>query len=423
MPTSLRARLVDLYVSDGLRDLRRATRRLARRVRGRPRALTYVHEVDDPYCALMVQILPRFVEAAGAQLQIAILPTPGEAYAPDRARLRAWAQADAARLARRHGLRFPEVAAAPSLASIEDAQRAALIEGPWRGWLARLDALSQALLAGEAIAADAGGPSEDEARARLRANEAEVHRLGHYQGGMLHYEGEWYWGLDRLALLEQRLRDEGLDLAPTLDPGAPVIVEPAPAGAAIELFYSMRSPYSYLALDRSVALARRHGVELQIRLVLPMVMRGLAVPWLKRRSIVLDCKRLAGELGVDFGRIADPVGEGIERCMAVATLARREDRLVPWLRAVGEGVWSRGVDVASDRGLRELATIAGLDADAALAAATAPPDDWRAEADANREALLAMGLWGVPCFRIGELALWGQDRLDVLDAALRRGIE
>ena len=43
----------------------------------------------------------------------------------------------------------------------------------------------------------------------------------------------------------------------------PVIVEPAPAGAAIELFYSMRSPYSYLALDRSVALARRHGVPVE----------------------------------------------------------------------------------------------------------------------------------------------------------------
>jgi len=41
-------------------------------------------------------------------------------------------------------------------------------------------------------------------------------------------------------------------------------------------------------------------------------------------------------------------------------------------------------------------------------------EGWRARAEDNRDALTALGLWGVPSFRIGDLSVWGQDRLWVL---------
>ena len=34
--------------------------------------------------------------------------------------------------------------------------------------------------------------------------------LGHYLGGTLYYAGEWYWGIDRLPYLEERLIQTGL---------------------------------------------------------------------------------------------------------------------------------------------------------------------------------------------------------------------
>ena len=47
-------------------------------------------------------------------------------------------------------------------------------------------------------------------------------------------------------------------------------------------------------------------------------------------------------------------------------------------------------------------------------------DSWRAVAEANQEELLAAGLWGVPCLRVGEGPMvWGQDRLWVIEDALR----
>jgi 2-hydroxychromene-2-carboxylate isomerase len=55
-------------------------------------------------------------------------------------------------------------------------------------------------------------------------------------------------------------------------------------------------------MQRVQDLARRTALHLELRPVLPMVMRGLSVPWPKRRYIVLDTKREALRLGVEIAR-------------------------------------------------------------------------------------------------------------------------
>ena len=42
----------------------------------------------------------------------------------------------------------------------------------------------------------------------LFSNYEELRRHGHYQGAMLAYGGDWYWGIDRLPYLEARLRKD-----------------------------------------------------------------------------------------------------------------------------------------------------------------------------------------------------------------------
>jgi hypothetical protein len=39
-------------------------------------------------------------------------------------------------------------------------------------------------------------------------NHALLHKLKHYGTAMIHFEGEWYWGVSRLHHLEIRLRKE-----------------------------------------------------------------------------------------------------------------------------------------------------------------------------------------------------------------------
>lgn len=80
------------------------------------------------------------------------------------------------------------------------------------------------------------------------------------------------------------------------------------------------------------------------------------------------------------------------------------------------GVWSEGIDAGSDRGLRRIAERAGLawsDARDAL-----HDETWRALAEANRTEMFALGLWGVPSLRVGDTAVWGQDRLWAVQQAV-----
>ena len=85
-----------------------------------------------------------------------------------------------------------------------------------------------------------------------------------------------------------------------------------------------------------------------------------------------------------------------------------------------QGVWAEGLDAGSDRGLRRIAERAGLSWSDAHAALDDPA--WRETAEANRTALLALGLWGVPSFAVRDTAVWGQDRLWAVQQALLKPI-
>ena len=232
----------------------------------------------------------------------------------------------------------------------------------------------------------------------LEENRQKLQKLGHYNTAMLWYGGEWYWGIDRLHYLVDRLRSLGVSKGE----GTP------PRIAALELFYSLRSPYSWLALGRIYDIADAFGIDLHIRPVLPMVMRGMAVPRAKLLYIATDTAREAARRNVPFGKFADPVGAGVERCMAVLYYAFGEKRAREFLFAAGEAIWAKGIDVATDKGLRKVTAKAGLFWPDARKAAD--EDGWRSHAEDNRVAMMDAGSWGVPTMRIGDFVTWGQDR-------------
>jgi len=245
-------------------------------------------------------------------------------------------------------------------------------------------------------------------------------RRGHYNSAMLHYEGEWYWGVDRLPYLLDRLNDLGAarQTAPdrllgSIRQATEVTLPVTPPSAAknlppLEFFHSIRSPYSYLALRRAFEIADAYGLGLQLRPVLPMVMRGMQVPMQKLLYILKDAAREAERLGIAFGRFADPVGTATERSLAAFRYADSEKRGREFLQNAGEAIWSQAVDVATDSGMRSVTGKTGLfwpDVKTAMEG-----DEWRAATEENRESMMASGCWGVPTMRIGDFAVWGQDR-------------
>ena len=246
-------------------------------------------------------------------------------------------------------------------------------------------------------------------------------QMGHYLGATFFYAGEWYWGIDRLHHLEARLQDleaqragvSGFIFAPPADLAA---ATPAVNPAPIDFFLSLRSPYSAIVTPRVFELGRLTGAPVRLRYLLPMVMRGLPVPREKRMYISLDAAREAFVRGIPFGRVNDPVGRPTERGLALIPLAERHGVGQAYLRSFMRGVWSEGIDAGSERGLRRIAQRAGLNWDEAQIALK--DEGWRAVAEANRTEMFALGLWGVPSFRVGDVSTWGQDRLWVVEQAL-----
>lgn len=184
----------------------------------------------------------------------------------------------------------------------------------------------------------------------------------------------------------------------------------------IRFFFSFRSPYSYLAAPRAFALAQRHQVEIDFRGVMPMAMRGQSVPFAKRIHTLRDTKREATRLGLPFGRIHDPIGEGAVRCLRVSEHAKDVGLVEPFVLTASRAIWGEAIEVASDEGLRGVCERAGLDWAACRAAIDDPAMQERVQA--NTDELAGLGMWGVPVFTLGDECFWGQDRIEDLEAAL-----
>ncbi|MEO0882669.1 MAG: DsbA family protein [Pseudomonadota bacterium] len=406
-------------------DRRDAKRRSAERKReseNAPHIVEYFHEAGDPYSHLLVQLLPEFCRRYEIELQVHIVPPPEDAAAPDRKRLETYSRRDAEILARQLNLEFDDAWGQPTMTRVSQANKMLVSAVQSGEFLQTGKLISQTLWSGASFEVDAGpDPVTDTA---LAESDERRDKLGHYLGATLYYAGEWYWGPDRLHYLERRLRDLG-----AVNSGAPEILLAKPPGTPsaashrskahgqqLHWYLSFRSPYTGIVAERVKNLAEVYGAELKLRFVLPMVMRGMQVPRKKGIYIMKDVVREAERLGIPFGNIVDPVGDPVERGYAILHNAIEQGRGYEFVRAFLSGVWAEGIDAGTDRGLKQITETAGLswnDVKHLIG-----KDDWRADAEANRQEMFEYGLWGVPSFRVGEVAVWGQDRLWVIEQVL-----
>ncbi len=420
------------------RDKARARAERERRRKGEPHRIEFFHQVDDPYSHLLAQALVKLQERYDVEVVTWLAEPPEDWAAPARALLESYSLIDARRLAEKAGFHVTsaEPPDAELVVSVQQQLAATLATPEEPGSAATLEAavaLGKGLWSGESAAAAEDRATDATLEAALRAGTERRAELGHYLGGTCFYGGEWTWGIDRLAYLEERLTDLGArrSSGAAVESDAPIYAQPRlleePVAAdALEatnlpdfhFFASFRSPYTWISTERVIRLAEAFGVNLRIRFVLPMVMRGLPVKRSKRVYILLDAAREARRNGVQFGPISDPVGKPVERGYSLLPWAIEQGKGIEYFRSFMTLVWSQAVDAGSDRGLRKIVEGAGLDWKEGRGYLDDPA--WRAEAERNREELFDLGLWGVPSFLVGSVAAWGQDRLWVLEDEYRR---
>lgn len=202
--------------------------------------------------------------------------------------------------------------------------------------------------------------------------------------------------------------------------------------ATIDLFWSFRSPYSYLATPGALKLERDFDVTVRLRPVLPLAVRdpGFFSPDnLKRaRYIALDWVRRAQMAGMAHAWPSpDPIVQDLQtyRVAAEQPYIHRLTRLGVEAERRGAGIeFAFEVSHVIFGGTRDWhlgGTLAGAAQRAGLDLAamdTAIGHDGGAghvaEIEANQAALTAAGHWGVPTFAIDGEPFFGEDRIDTL---------
>ena len=417
----LRSQLLNLYLDYRYVELQRRVAELRRKLIGRPHLVSVFLQLDDPYSYLLSHYLPQFATHYVVVVKIYLAQSLGNEYTPQPGMLAEYAVRDCQLMARELGIPFLDKGTAPVVEHRRALLDALAIEHESENFPETLRAALSAYWRGDTEGVKRFiGHDKATASGLIATNQALLKSLGHYNCATLHYAGEWYWGVDRLHYLLARLDALGLNktgkpntaLASIRQamhlnlPGA--VPNTAKSLPPLELFYSFRSPYAYISLRSAYRIAEAFGLRLEVRPVLPMVMRGLPMPKTKLLYIARDAKREAARLGIPFHRISDSVGIGAERCIATFYYAKGEGKEREFLFEAGNAIWNEATDVATDEGLRKVTERAGLfwpEVKAAL-----DGNEWRAQCEANREIMTESGVWGVPVFRLGEIALWGQDR-------------
>lgn len=198
-----------------------------------------------------------------------------------------------------------------------------------------------------------------------------------------------------------------------------------------DLYWSFRSPYSYLVTSRLAALEREFDVACNVRPVYPLAVRTPEFfeqqdpLWLS--YFMTDVFREAAFLGLPFRwPKPDPVqrspDEGyrtpqphIHRLTHLGVAAAERGKGLAFLDEVSRTIWSGATDNwhQGDH-LAQAAGRAGLEFAEIAAAVDADPGHFVEIVEANQVAQRAAGHWGVPMMVFGGEAFFGQDRFDQL---------
>ncbi|MEM9055772.1 MAG: DsbA family protein [Pseudomonadota bacterium] len=199
---------------------------------------------------------------------------------------------------------------------------------------------------------------------------------------------------------------------------------------SVDVYWSFRSPYSYLATTDLVQLEDDFDVDVQVRIVLPIAIRDKAALFdasdrKPTQYILMDWQRRAAFLGRPHAwPNPDPVVQNYEtmavseeqpyiyRLSKLGVEAQRRGKGIAFVTAVSRLIFGGTPNWHQADHLTQAATACALsleDMEAAI-----KDSDHLAEIERNHEALEQAGHWGVPTMVVRGEPFFGQDRIDTL---------
>ena len=193
----------------------------------------------------------------------------------------------------------------------------------------------------------------------------------------------------------------------------------------VTAYYALQSPWTYLGWQRWRDLAAQTGAGVRYRPIkmapvfaasggLPLAQR----PRQRQAYRLMELERWRRHLGVPLNLHPKhfPVDEAAAAAMVIA-LGQRGGDVGRLSQAMMTAVWAEERNLAERATLTAIAAEQSEDGEALLAAAAGSAV--QGEYDANTEAALGVGVFGVPTFQVGGELFWGQDRLDFVARALQ----
>ena len=185
---------------------------------------------------------------------------------------------------------------------------------------------------------------------------------------------------------------------------------------AIEFFFDLVSPYSYLASEKIEELAKQNNRELIWK---PFLLGGLfkaldapAAPGLlpyKKPYLFKDLDRLARFHGIPFNTPSEFPRLTVKPLRALLSLPKED--LPEAVHQLYRAYWVEDRDI-SDASV--LADLLGAEA----VEKTGDPEIKQSLIQATDEAV-SRGLFGAPTFLVGQEMFFGHDRMDLLEAFLQ----
>jgi 2-hydroxychromene-2-carboxylate isomerase len=398
------------------------------RLFGQPAQAEVYLALNDPHSFMLVQMLARLEGKYALKLKVFFIwgALPGVTIAPELHRQ--WAIKDANLIAEQHQL--VKIDQVPSLMLQSTGQQ------EWQLLVNNINNAEQVFLRTWSDAYSEHYLTSTPTITHQVKNQARLEEKGHYSAATIYFSGDWFAGVDRLFHFESRLQQLGLiasvskelatdakdakELASTefsdfkLQPIINTQQQP------LEIFLSLRSPYSYLGFVQAMALAERYQLELVIKPVLPLLMRGASIPIAKQKYIYLDALREAKKLNIEFNGFVDPIGAGVINAYGMFAWAEQQGKAKEYILACFRAIYVDNIDLSETKNVE--AIIDGLALDYEQASTYQAEHSWQQWADNNQAELTKLAFWGVPCFKLENSSYWGQDRIQFLDKEIKSNL-
>jgi 2-hydroxychromene-2-carboxylate isomerase len=195
-----------------------------------------------------------------------------------------------------------------------------------------------------------------------------------------------------------------------------------------QYFFAAHSPWAYLGHERLIAIAHKHGVQIEVKPCDLGKVFGVSggLPLAKRAPQrqayrLVELARWSEYLGIPLKPqpVFFPVSPDLANKMIVAARqAHGTEAALTLAGAIMRGLWAEDKNIADEATLVQVAATAGMDGAALLAAAQTA--SVLAEYESNTDDANAANVFGSPWYVLDGEGFWGQDRLDFLDRAMQK---